>query len=154
MEDAIREDTALVSVMAVNNEIGTIQPIAEIGKACREKKVLFHTDAVQAIGHIPVDVKAMNVDMLSLSGHKFHAPKGVGALYIKGGTDIAPLIFGGSQERGRRAGTENVPAIAAMGEAITEAVSGIEEKNAAVKALSAHLRGLPVLWAPASRPMC
>ncbi|MBQ1431746.1 MAG: cysteine desulfurase NifS [Ruminococcus sp.] len=135
VEDAIREDTALVSVMAVNNEIGTIQPIAEIGKVCREKKVLFHTDAVQAIGHIPVDVKAMNVDMLSLSGHKFHAPKGVGALYIKGGTDIAPLIFGGSQERGRRAGTENVPAIAAMGEAITEAVSGIEEKNAAVKAL-------------------
>ena len=135
VEGAIREDTVLVSVMAVNNEIGTIQPIAEIGKVCREKKVLFHTDAVQAIGHIPVDVKAMNVDMLSLSGHKFHAPKGVGALYIKGGTDIAPLIFGGSQERGRRAGTENVPAIAAMGEAITEAVSGIEEKNAAVKAL-------------------
>ena len=135
VEKALREDTALVSVMAVNNEVGTILPVAEIGKICREHKVLFHTDAVQTIGHIAVDVQAMNVDMLSLSGHKFHAPKGIGALYVRGGTDLPPLIFGGSQERGRRAGTENVPAIAALGEAITEAVGGIDEKCAYTSAL-------------------
>ena len=127
VRDAIREDTILVTVMAANNEIGTIQPIQEIGKVCREKKVLFHTDAVQAIGQIPIDVQEMNIDMLSLSGHKIHAPKGVGVLYIKKGIRIDNLIHGGAQERGRRAGTENVAGIVALGKAIELAADHLKE---------------------------
>ena len=111
---AIREDTALVTIMYANNEIGTIQPIAEIGALCREKGVLFHTDAVQAVGHLPIDVAAQNIDMLSLSGHKFHGPKGVGALYCRRGIFLGNLIEGGGQERGKRAGTENLAGICGM----------------------------------------
>lgn len=124
---AIREDTALVTIMFANNEIGTIQPIAEIGAVCRSKGVIFHTDAVQAVAHVPVDVKAMNIDMLSLSGHKFHGPKGVGALYVKKGIMLTNLIEGGAQERGKRAGTENVPAIVGMAAALEEAAENMEE---------------------------
>ena len=118
---ALRPDTCLVSVMYANNEIGTIQPIAEIGRICREAGVLFHTDAVQAVGHLDIDVKAQNIDMLSLSAHKFHGPKGVGALYLRKGLRIEPLIEGGAQERGRRAGTEDVPSIVGMAAALDEA---------------------------------
>ena len=123
---AIREDTCLVTVMYANNEIGTIQPIGEIGKICREKGVIFHTDAVQAAGHIPIDVKAENIDMLSASAHKFHGPKGVGFLYARKGIYPSIIIEGGAQERGRRAGTENVPAIVGMGTALCEAVSDMQ----------------------------
>ncbi len=128
VRDAIREDTCLVTIMFANNEIGTIQPIGEIGKVCREKGVIFHTDAVQAVGNVPIDVKELNIDMLSLSGHKIHAPKGVGALYIRAGISIPNLIFGGAQERSKRAGTENVPSIVALGEAITAATEDIPGK--------------------------
>ena len=121
VRQAIRGDTILISVMAANNEIGTIQPVGEIGQITREKKILFHTDAVQAIGAIPVDVKAWGVDMLSLSAHKFHGPKGVGALYIRKGTRLDPLVHGGAQEGNRRAGTENVPGIVGLGAAIKRA---------------------------------
>ncbi len=127
VKNAIRPDTALITIMAANNEIGTIQPIAEIGKIAREAGILFHTDAVQAIGAIPVDVKEWNVDMLSLSGHKFHAPKGVGALYIRKGIRISNLIYGGAQERGLRAGTENLPGIVGLGKAIELAVAELPE---------------------------
>ena len=120
VEDAIRDDTCLVTIMYANNEIGTIQPIREIGAVCRRKKVLFHTDAVQAVAHIPVDVKADNIDMLSASAHKFHGPKGTGFLYCKKGIPLSNLIEGGAQERGKRAGTENVPGIAAMATALKE----------------------------------
>ena len=120
VEAAIREDTCLVTIMFANNEIGTIQPIREIGAICREKGVLFHTDAVQAIGHVPVNVVDDNIDMLSASAHKFHGPKGVGFLYVKRGILITNLIEGGAQEKGKRAGTENVPGIAAMAEALKE----------------------------------
>ena len=120
VEDAIRDDTCLVTIMYANNEIGTIQPIREIGAVCRRKKVLFHTDAVQAVAHIPVDVKADNIDMLSASAHKFHGPKGTGFLYCKKGIQLSNLIEGGAQERGKRAGTENVPGIAAMATALKE----------------------------------
>ena len=120
VEDAIRDDTCLVTIMYANNEIGTIQPIREIGEVCRRKKVLFHTDAVQAVAHIPVDVKADNIDMLSSSAHKFHGPKGTGFLYCKKGIPLSNLIEGGAQERGKRAGTENVPGIAAMATALKE----------------------------------
>ncbi len=123
LEAAIREDTCLVTVMYANNEIGTIQPIKEIGKICREKNVLFHTDAVQALGHIPVNVVADDVDMLSASAHKFHGPKGVGFLYVKKGIRLTNIIEGGAQERGKRAGTENVAGIAAAAVALKEAVS-------------------------------
>ncbi len=126
VEDAIREDTCLVTVMYANNEIGTIQPIREIGEICRKHNVLFHTDAVQAIGHIKVNVKEDNIDMLSASGHKFHGPKGVGFLYAKKGISLSNLIEGGAQERGKRAGTENVPGIVAMAEALKEAVAGLD----------------------------
>ena len=129
VEDAIREDTCLVTIMYANNEIGTIQPIREIGEICRRKAVLFHTDAVQAIGHIPVNVVDDNIDMLSASAHKFRGPKGVGFLYAKKGIRLANLIEGGAQERGKRAGTENVPGIAATAVALKEAVAGLE-KNA------------------------
>ena len=127
--DAISDDTCLVSVMMVNNEIGTIQPISEIGKLCREKGVLFHTDAVQAVGHLAVDVQALNVDMLSASAHKFHGPKGVGFLYARKGIRLANLIEGGAQERGKRAGTENLPGIASMATALKEAVGEMDEVN-------------------------
>lgn len=136
---AIREDTCLVTVMFANNEIGTIQPIAEIGAVCREKGVLFHTDAVQAVAHIPIDVKAMNIDMLSLSGHKFHGPKGVGALYVKKGIRLSNLIEGGAQERGKRAGTENVPAIVGMAAALEESVLHMDENIAKITAMREQL---------------
>lgn len=130
VENAIREDTALVTVMYVNNEIGTIQPIREIGAVCRKHGVLFHTDAVQAVGHISVNVVEDNIDLLSASGHKFHGPKGTGFLYARQGIRLLPLIEGGAQERGRRAGTENVPAIAAMAAALKEAVSNLDSYKA------------------------
>ena len=130
VEAAIREDTCLVSVMYANNEIGTIQPIREIGAICRAKNVLFHTDAVQAVGHIPVNVGEDNVDLLSASAHKFHGPKGVGFLYARKGVRLTNLIEGGAQERGKRAGTENVPGIAAMAAALKEA-DAAREANAA-----------------------
>lgn len=126
VRDAIKDSTILVSVMAANNEIGTIQPIKEIGRVCRDRKVLFHTDAVQAVGQIALDVKDMNIDLLSLSGHKIHAPKGIGVLYIKKGVRIDNLVHGGGQERGRRAGTENVAGIVALGKAIELATQNLE----------------------------
>ncbi|MBR7070639.1 MAG: cysteine desulfurase [Clostridia bacterium] len=126
VEAAIRDDTCLVTIMYANNEIGTIQPIREIGAICREKGVLFHTDAVQAIGHIPVNVEADHIDLLSASAHKFHGPKGVGFFYAKKGVPLTNLIEGGAQERGKRAGTENVPGIAAMAEALKESVTAME----------------------------
>lgn len=128
VEAAIADDTALVSIMYANNEIGTIQPIAEIGAICKKHRVLFHTDAVQAVGNVHIDVKVQNIDLLSLSGHKFHAQKGVGALYIRQGVNPETFIYGGGQERGRRAGTENVAGIVGLGVAIEEAVSKIDEK--------------------------
>ena len=126
VQDAIREDTCLVTVMFANNEIGTIQPIAEIGKVCRERGVLFHTDAVQAAGHIPVNVARQNIDMLSLSAHKFHGPKGIGVLYAKRGIPLDSLIHGGAQERGKRAGTENLPAIVGMAAALEQATANLD----------------------------
>lgn len=126
---AIREDTCLVTVMFANNEIGTIQPVAEIGRICREKGVLFHTDAVQAVGHLEIDVNALEVDMLSASAHKFNGPKGVGFLYSKRGVPLKPLIEGGAQERGKRAGTENLPAIMGMATALEEATEKIAENT-------------------------
>lgn len=127
VEAAIKDDTCLVTIMFANNEIGTIQPIREIGAICRKKNVLFHTDAVQAIGHLPINVADDNIDMLSASAHKFHGPKGVGFLYAKKGIRLSNLIEGGAQERGRRAGTENVPGIAAMAEALNESVENMAE---------------------------
>lgn len=124
--NAIREDTALVTVMYANNEIGTVQPIAEIGKICREKGVIFHTDAVQAFGHIRIDLKAENIDMLSISAHKFHGPKGVGLLYTRKGVRLTSIINGGAQERGKRAGTENIPAIVGMVTAMEDAASSVD----------------------------
>ena len=133
--DAIRPDTILVSIMFANNEVGTIMPVAEIGALCRERGVLFHTDAVQAVGHVPVDVQAQNIDLLSLSAHKFHGPKGIGALYVKKGVRVPALILGGAQECGKRAGTENVPGIVGLGAAIERASAHLEEH-------AAHMRGL------------
>ncbi len=135
IKKAIRPDTILVSVMTANNEIGTIEPIKEIGAVCREKGVYFHTDAVQAVGHIKIDVKEMNIDLLSLSGHKIGAPKGIGALYIRKGVKIKNLIHGGQQEKGKRAGTENVIGIAALGKAIELAVSEMEDTTERLKCL-------------------
>ena len=126
VEEAIREDTCLVTIMYANNEIGTIQPISEIGEVCRKHNVTFHTDAVQAVGHIKVNVVDDNIDMLSASGHKFHGPKGVGFLYVKKGVRIFNLIEGGAQEKGRRAGTENVPGIASMATALKDAVANLD----------------------------
>ncbi len=127
LEAAIRPDTILISVMMANNEIGTILPVAEIGRVAHEHGVLFHTDAVQATGHIPIDVKAMNIDMLSISGHKFHGPKGVGVLYIRRGVRVPQLLHGGGQERNQRSGTENVPEIIGMAAALEEAVNNLPE---------------------------
>ena len=132
---AIRPDTALVTIMYANNEIGSILPIAEIGAMCREKSVIFHTDAVQAAGHLHIDVKAQNIDMLSLSGHKFHGPKGSGVLYARKGIPLVNIIEGGAQERGKRAGTENLPAIVGMAAALQEACDHIDENAAKVSAL-------------------
>ena len=139
VEKAITDETCLVTIMYANNEIGTVQPIAEIGKICKDKGVLFHTDAVQAVGHIKIDVKEQNIDMLSLSGHKFHATKGIGALYCKKGLRLPNLIEGGAQESGRRAGTENVPGIVGLGVAITEMCENIEENAKKVSALRDRL---------------
>ena len=132
---AIRPDTALVTIMYANNEIGSILPIPEIGAVCREKGVIFHTDAVQAAGHLPIDVKAQNIDMLSLSGHKFHGSKGSGVLYARKGIPLVNIIEGGAQERGKRAGTENLPAIVGMAAALQEACDHIDENAAKVSAL-------------------
>ena len=139
VSDAIREDTCLVTIMYANNEIGTIQPIKEIGAVCRDKGVLFHTDAVQAVGHLHIDVREQNIDMLSLSAHKFHGPKGVGALYAKRGIRLTNLIEGGAQEQGRRAGTENIPAIMGMVAALEEACSHIDTNASAISALRDRL---------------
>ena len=139
LEAAIRPDTCLVTIMFSNNEIGTLQPIREIGAACRKKGVLFHTDAVQAVGHVPVDVEADNIDMLSLSGHKFHAPKGVGALYCKKSIKLKNFIEGGAQERGRRGGTEAMPGILAMAAALKESCAHLEENMAKVSAMRDRL---------------
>lgn len=128
VKNAIREDTALVTIMYANNEIGTIQPVEEIAAVCREKGVLFHTDAVQAMGHVKIDVHAQGIDMLSLSGHKIHAQKGIGALYVRKGIPVTNLIFGGAQERNRRAGTENLPAIAGFAKAMEIASTDIEKR--------------------------
>ena len=136
---AIRPDTCLVTVMYANNEIGTIQPIAEIGRICREKGVLFHTDAVQAAGHIHIDVQAQNIDLLSLSAHKFHGPKGVGALYARRGITLSNLIEGGAQERGKRAGTENTAAVMGMAAALEEAVRNMDANSAKLTALRDRL---------------
>lgn len=132
---AIREDTCLVTIMFANNEIGTVQPITEIGALCREKGIPFHTDAVQAVGHMPINVVDMNIDMLSLSGHKFHAPKGVGVLYAKKNMPLTNIIEGGAQERGKRAGTENVAGIVAMAAALKESVDNMEENAQKVCAM-------------------
>ena len=160
LERAIRPDTILISVMAANNEIGTIQPIAEIGAIARAHKVLFHTDAVQAVGHIPVDVEAWNVDLLSLSGHKFGGPKGIGALYMKKPLRLPALIQGGGQEKGRRSGTENVPGAVGMAAALKEAVDHLAQESARLSALRDKLiaglsvlpysrrTGHPVKWLP------
>ena len=132
VEAAIREDTALVTIMFANNEIGTVQPIKEIGELCRSKGIPFHTDAVQAAGHMPINVKEMNIDLLSMSGHKFHAPKGVGVLYAKRGMPLFNIIEGGAQERGKRAGTENIPGIVALAAALKESVDNMEANTAKI----------------------
>ena len=139
VRDAIREDTCLVTVMYANNEIGSVLPIAEIGAVCKEKKVLFHTDAVQAVGHIHINVKEQNIDMLSLSGHKFHGPKGVGALYCRRGIVLTNVIEGGAQERGKRAGTENIAGICGMAAAMKDACEHIDENMPRVAAMRDRL---------------
>ncbi|MBQ6678713.1 MAG: cysteine desulfurase NifS [Lachnospiraceae bacterium] len=139
LKEALREDTALVTVMFANNEIGTVQPIREIGALCRERKIPFHTDAVQAIGHVPVNVVDDNIDMLSLSAHKFHGPKGIGVLFVKRGVRVLNLIEGGAQERGKRAGTENLAAIMGMTAAMEEACAKLEENSRTVTALRERL---------------
>lgn len=139
VEAAIRDDTCLVTIMAANNEIGTIQPIREIGRICREHGVIFHTDAVQAIGHIKIDVKEDNIDMLSASAHKFHGPKGTGFLYVKKGITLTNIIEGGAQERGKRAGTENVPGIMAMAAALKEAAENMDSAASHVRRMRDRL---------------
>ena len=139
LEEAIREDTCLVTIMYANNEIGTIQPIAELGEICKKHGVLFHTDSVQAVGHLPIDVKAQNIDMLSASAHKFHGPKGIGFLYARRGILLTNLIEGGAQERGKRAGTENVASAAGMAAALKEAAANMEKNAAHVTAMRDRL---------------
>ena len=139
VKDAIREDTCLVTTMYANNEIGSVLPIAEIGAVCKEAGVLFHTDAVQAVGHLHINVKEQNIDMLSLSGHKFHGPKGVGALYVRRGILLQNLIEGGAQERGKRAGTENIPGIMGLAAAMEDACSHLDENMAKVTVLRDRL---------------
>lgn len=160
VEKAIRPDTILISVMYANNEVGTIQPIAEIGKIARDHGIYFHTDAVQAVGHVPIDVVTDNIDLLSLSGHKFYGPKGVGALYIRKGTRIQNFIHGGAQEKKRRAGTENVPGIVGLGAAIERAINEMPEETKRLTALrdemtrellkipATHLNGHPTKRLP------
>jgi len=137
--NAIREDTCLVTVMFANNEVGTVQPVAEIGALCREGGIPFHTDAVQAVGHLPIDVEKMNIDLLSLSGHKFHAPKGVGALYVRKNIPLQSFMEGGAQERGKRAGTENVAGIMALAAALEESCAHMDENTARVTAMRDRL---------------
>ena len=139
VKSALRADTCLVTVMYANNEIGSILPIAEIGEVCREAGVLFHTDAVQAAGHVPIDVQAQHIDMLSLSAHKFHGPKGIGVLYARQGVPLTSLIEGGAQERGKRAGTENIPAIMGMAAALEDVCAHIDENARKVSALRDRL---------------
>ncbi len=139
VEEAITDETCLVTIMYANNEIGTVQPIAEIGDVCRRHGVLFHTDAVQAVGHLPVNVAEQNIDLLSLSAHKFHGPKGIGVLYARRGVPIFPLIHGGAQERNRRGGTENIPAIVGMAAALDEACDHLDEDTAQLCALRERL---------------
>jgi cysteine desulfurase len=139
VEQAIRPETILISIMYANNEIGTIMPITEIGAVAKKHNVAFHTDAVQAVGHLPIDVQAQNIDLLSLSGHKFYGPKGSGALYIRRGLQLPSFLHGGGQERGRRAGTENVPGIVGLAKAIDLAYQDLEAKNAKLKALRDYL---------------
>lgn len=166
VKNALRADTALVSIMYANNEIGTIQPIAEIGAICKEHGVLFHTDAVQAVGNLKINVKDENIDLLSLSGHKLHAPKGVGALYVRRGVVLPNLIYGGAQERGKRAGTENVAGIVGLSVALNEAYEHIEQRNkrliamrdrliaGASKIERSRLNGDPVQRLPGNFNMC
>lgn len=166
VEHAICEDTALVTIMYANNEIGTIQPISEIGAICKKHGVLFHTDAVQAVGNIRINVKEQNIDLLSLSGHKLHAPKGVGALYVRRGVRLPNLISGGAQERGKRAGTENVASIVALSVAMDEAYANLEERNARLTRMRdrfiagasqierSRLNGDPVKRLPGNINMC
>ncbi len=135
VENAIKDETCLVTIMYANNEIGTVQPVKEIGKVCRDKGVLFHTDAVQAVGHISIDVNDQNIDMLSLSGHKFHGPKGVGALYCKKGISLLGIMHGGAQEKNKRPGTENIPAIAGMAAAVKKACAELEENSEYISSL-------------------
>ena len=142
LKSAIREDTVLISIMFANNEIGTIQPIKEIGKLAREHNILFHTDAVQAVGHLPIDVNELNIDLLSASGHKFHSPKGVGFLYIRSGIKLTSLIHGGSQERNRRAGTENTFGIVAMANAMKNCYEHLKEYNIQMQTLRDELLSL------------
>ena len=139
LEAAIKDETCLVTIMTANNEIGTIQPIAQIGEICRKHSVVFHTDAVQAVGHLPIDVKAENIDMLSASAHKFHGPKGVGFLYARKGIILQNLIEGGAQERGKRAGTENLPGILAMTAALKESCADMEKNNKHLSEIRDHL---------------
>lgn len=139
VRDAIREDTCLVTIMYANNEIGSILPVTEIGALCRERNVVFHTDAVQAAGHLPIDVKAQNIDMLSLSAHKFHGPKGIGALYVRKGIPLGNWLEGGAQERGKRAGTENVPAIVGMAAALEESCKTMQKDNEKLLSLRSRL---------------
>ena len=145
LEAAIRPDTVLVSIMAANNEIGTIQPLKEIGAVCRSHSVLFHTDAVQAFAHIPLNVDEMNIDLLSASGHKFHGPKGVGLLYVRKGIRLTPFMDGGAQEKKRRAGTTNVAGIVGMGEAAREALENMEARRDPRSYDRPHRKGNPVL---------
>ena len=151
LKAAIRPDTVMISIMAANNEIGTIQPVAEIGALAHEKGIIFHTDAVQAFGHIPIDVKAMNIDMLSASGHKFGGPKGVGFLFVRKGIRLPPFMHGGEQEEGRRAGTTNVPGIVGMGLAAELACRDMEKNNAHVIELRDHLIDRVLAEIPYSR---
>lgn len=139
VKDAIKDDTCLVTVMFANNEIGSVLPIKEIGEVCKEKGVIFHTDAVQAAGHLHIDVKEQNIDMLSLSAHKFHGPKGVGALYVRKGIQLTPIINGGAQERGKRAGTENIAGIVGMAEAFSQACKKLDENREKVSRLRDRL---------------
>ena len=139
LEAAIRPDTILISIMTANNEIGTIQPVREIGRIAHEHGVLFHTDAVQAFGHIPIDVEEMNIDMLSASGHKLNGPKGIGFLYIRKGVKIRSFVHGGAQERKRRAGTENVPGIVGIGTATKRAIATMEERTAKEREMRDYL---------------
>ena len=166
VKNALRDDTALVTIMYANNEIGTIQPIAEIGAICKEHGVLFHTDAVQAVGNLKINVKEENIDLLSLSGHKLHAPKGVGALYVRRGVVLPNLIYGGAQERGKRAGTENVAGIVGLSVALNEAYEHIEQRNKRLMAMRdrliagaskierSRLNGDPVQRLPGNFNMC